>query len=205
MLLPVGAAIVAGAIALGFADDTIYQRTARRVSPNESRSLEKADTMALIMHAQRDNNSKPAGRRTNKGMERVLVAHYHRFCPQEVWTPSVNLYEDDRQYVVIADLAGVKWDSIDIRVDDKGVLALSGCRSVPEVPVPAGQVKLHLMEIDYGSFCRSLDLPDDAYIQAIPDALYKSGFLYVSIPKRAPATGRRTAVKVPGHNGKKHC
>jgi HSP20 family molecular chaperone IbpA len=160
--------------------------------------------MTTTMNAQRDNNSKLVSRRVNKSTDRVLITHYHKFCTQEAWTPPINLYEDDRQYVVIADLAGVKCDSIDIRVDETGVLALSGARDIPETPAPAGRVKLHLMEIDHGLFCRSLELPDDANIQAIPDAIYKCGLLYVSIPKKIMAVHGRTVKKVPGLDGLKH-
>ena len=167
------------------------------------KKLEKADSMAIMMHAQRDSSFKSTSRRITRWVDHAFV-NYHKFCPAEAWAPLINIYEDDKLYVVVADLAGVKWDSIEIRVDEKGVMVISGCRNMPETPSPSGRIKLHLMEIDYGAFCRSIDLPEDADIQAIPEALYKAGFLYVSIPKKTQAKNTRTVRKISGNGSGKH-
>src|SRR5688500_12055176 len=90
---------------------------------------------------------------------------YFNFCPSETWTPSVNLYETDHAYVVCVDLAGVDKEKIDIEVLDNQ-LTLKGTREVPMMPAaadesanPSGRrLRVHLMEIDHGSFCRQVEL-----------------------------------------------
>lgn len=143
----------------------------------------KRQNMTLLTHAQRETDVQSVSRRMTKWMDRVFALNYHKFCPAEAWTPSINLYEDDKQYVVVADLAGVKGEAIDVRVESRGMMVLSGSRDMPEIPSQHGQVRLHLMEIDHGSFCRSLELPADADLDSI-EANYRAGFLYVSVAKK---------------------
>ena len=139
--------------------------------------------MTLLMKAQHEDEFESMAKRMGKWVHRALGANYHRFGPAEAWNPAINLYEDDEQYHIIVDLSGVKPDKIDIRVDEKGVLMLEGVRDMPDVPCPAGSIKMHLMEIDQGPFCRSLDLPDDADIDNI-EATYKTGLLWIRVPKK---------------------
>ena len=58
---------------------------------------------------------------------------YYSFYPNETWTPSVNLYETDKAYVVCVDLAGVEKKKIDIEVVDQR-LTIKGNRAVPVCP-----------------------------------------------------------------------
>ncbi len=135
------------------------------------------------MKAQHENEFESVSRKMNKWVNKVLGVNYHKFCPAEAWTPSINLYEDDVQYLIVADLAGVKGEEIDLNVDEKGMLVLVGNRDMPDIPSPIGSVRLHLMEIDHGHFCRTLDLPEDANVDKI-EATYKCGFLWIRVPKK---------------------
>src|SRR6476620_11033936 len=121
-------------------------------------------------------------RQANKLMEQMQKS-YFSYCPSETWTPSVNLYETAESYLVCADLAGVDKEKIDVEVVEQ-VLKLKGTRTVPTYedgagntvpqPSPTGggtaagtaastehrRVRIHLMEIDHGSFCREVELPE---------------------------------------------
>jgi HSP20 family protein len=116
---------------------------------------------------------------------------YYNFAPSDTWTPSVNLYETSGSYMVCVDLAGVDKEKIDLEVAD-GRLKLRGSRAVPTCePVANGddraepeskKVRVHLMEIDHGSFSREVELPPDIQRDQI-NATYRNGMLWIEIPK----------------------
>ncbi len=116
-------------------------------------------------------------------------AGYYSFYSGEAWTPSVNLYESERAYIVCVDLAGVDKDKIDIEVQG-GVLTLRGRRAAPSDFDPecledgsGNKCRVHLMEIDHGAFARSVELPQDADRDKI-NARYRNGLLWIELPKK---------------------
>jgi len=125
-------------------------------------------------------------RHANKLMEQMQKGYYN-FCPSETWTPNVNLYETASHYLVCVDLAGVDKEKIDVEVTE-GRLKLRGTRQMPSygpggaTPDPHEKVRIHLMEIDHGAFCREVELPQDANRQRIA-ASYRNGMLWVEIPR----------------------
>ncbi|HEY8668310.1 MAG TPA: Hsp20/alpha crystallin family protein [Tepidisphaeraceae bacterium] len=123
----------------------------------------------------------------NKMMEQMQKGYYN-FCPSETWTPNVNLYETEGNYLICVDLAGVDKEKIDVEVAHQTV-TLRGHRSVPahdegEVPeIAGGKLRVHLMEIDHGAFSREVELPEDIERDKIV-ATYRSGMLWVALPKK---------------------
>ena len=150
----------------------------------------------MSMTATSDPPFSNLGRRANKMTEQMMQKGYFNFCPSETWTPAVNLYEHDDAYLVCVDLAGVDKEKIDVEVQDNQ-LTLRGTRHVPvpdDYRGPAGvsadaaaaaagrKPRVHLMEIDHGSFCRQVELPVDVLRDQIT-AQYVNGMLWVEIPK----------------------
>ena len=128
----------------------------------------------------------------SRWLERVLGPDYRRYRPRQSWSPAINFYEDAAAYFLVADLAGVQPDSINLRVA-KGRLVLQGQRLSPRPPVvkPGTRVgpkalRLHLLEIDHGPFHRTLELPEAVAADRI-EALYRNGLLWVKMPKGASA------------------
>jgi HSP20 family protein len=124
-------------------------------------------------------------------MQRVLEQMqmgFSNFCPSETWTPNVNLYENDTAYLVCVDLAGVEKDKIDVIVTDQK-LTLRGARHVPTPPpefgadARAARLRVHVMEIDNGPFCREVELPADVLHERIA-ALHVNGLLWIELPKK---------------------
>jgi HSP20 family protein len=114
---------------------------------------------------------------------------YYGFYPSDTWTPSVNLYETNGSYLVCVDLAGVDKDKIDVEVHENR-LKLKGTRAVPmkesggeeSAEHESKRVRVHLMEIDHGSFSREVELPQNVDHDKII-AEYRNGILWIEIPK----------------------
>ena len=113
---------------------------------------------------------------------------YYSFSPNETWTPNVNLYETERGYQVCVDLAGVEKEKIDIEVQNQRLI-IKGTRAVPIMARPSegsggnGRTRVHLMEIDHGSFSRVVELPQNV-AHAHITAEHKNGILWIEIPKK---------------------
>ena len=113
---------------------------------------------------------------------------FYGFMPAEVFTPNVNLYETDTEYQVCVDLAGVEKEKIDIVVIDSR-LHIHGSRAVPPCPAPQDcgdrepRMRVHVMEIDHGSFAREVELPEDVHKDRIT-AKYNDGLLWIQLPKK---------------------
>lgn len=124
----------------------------------------------------------------NRLMEQMQKGYYN-FYPGEIWAPAVNLYETESTYIVCVDLAGVDKEKIDLEIVDQH-LKLKGTRAVPTHPEPSQgediqtpRIRVHLMEIDHGAFCREVELPLDVIRDSIT-ANYRNGMLWIEIPKK---------------------
>ena len=135
------------------------------------------------MLPQSEDQFSVVARQMGKWIEHVLGPGYQQYCPAETWAPPINLYESTSHYFVVVDLAGVRSEEIDLRVDNK-VLVLSGRREVPMPAEATGQVQLHLMEIDHGHFYRRMQLPGEVDVAAMPPASYGGGYLWIRLPRK---------------------
>lgn len=132
-------------------------------------------------------------RQMNQVVENALGRQFFGFSPTEAWRPSVNLYETQEAFLICVDLAGMDKNQIDVQVD-KGTLTVRGRRQSPMPPEGARPVAVHLMEIDHGTFCRSVEVPANVHEDQI-SATYHQGMLWVTLPKAIP--GKRPE-SVPG-------
>ncbi len=109
------------------------------------------------------------------------------------WIPAMDLVEEGERFVLRLDVPGVSEDEVKIELSEN-VLTISGERkSEREI----GQNASHRMEREWGSFSRSLTLPDGIDADAI-DAHYDKGVLEVRIPKPEVRKPRRVAINVGG-------
>ncbi len=94
------------------------------------------------------------------------------------WNPSADVFEEDGQYVIKAELPGV--DRKDIHVDvENGVLVLKGERTEDK---ELKEENYYRKERAYGNFQRSFALPEGVDTDAIK-ADYKDGVLKITVPK----------------------
>jgi HSP20 family protein len=94
------------------------------------------------------------------------------------WTPAVDIKETEKEYLVKAELPGVKREDVKVSLED-GVLMIEGERR--QEKDTEGE-KTHRVERFYGTFCRSFTLPEYADAKAIR-AESKDGVLKVHVPK----------------------
>lgn len=107
------------------------------------------------------------------------------------WSPQVDITEDDKEYLIKADLPEMKKDEIKVDVEE-GVLTISGERKTEK---EEKNKKFHRIERSYGSFERCFTLPDDADGTKIK-ADFKDGVLKVHLPKNPVAKPKAIEVKV---------
>ena len=136
--------------------------------------------MRIGMQASEDQYSAVTGE-MKRLMEQVLGPGYRQFAAGESWSPAVNVYEDAVAYHVVVDLAGVCPEEIQLQVEGR-TLMLTGERHTPRPPEDQGVECMHLMEIDHGTFCRTVDVPASVHVDQI-NATYRSGLLWVCLPK----------------------
>ena len=107
------------------------------------------------------------------------------------WAPLVDITEDEKEYVIKAELPEVKKEDVKLTVHDD-VLSISGERKYEKEE--KGK-KYHRVERAYGSFTRSFTLPEDADASKVA-ADYKDGVLKVYLPKSEKAKPKSIEVKV---------
>ena len=107
------------------------------------------------------------------------------------WSPEVDIIEDEKEYLVKADLPEMKKEEIKINVDN-GVLFISGERKAEK---EEKNKKFHRIERSYGSFMRSFMLPEDADGAKV-SAEFKNAVLQVHLPKNPVAKPKTIEVKV---------
>lgn len=107
------------------------------------------------------------------------------------WSPLVDITEDDKEYIVKAEIPEMKKEDIKINVHDD-VLSISGERKYEKEE--KGK-KYHRVERAYGSFMRSFTLPEDADGSKV-NAEYKEGVLKVHLPKSEKAKPKAIEVKI---------
>ncbi len=106
------------------------------------------------------------------------------------WAPSVDVREEDKRFVIEADIPGVDPKAIEINMD-KGVLSIRGERKAGK----DGDGKYTRIERTHGVFHRRFALPDSANADAIR-ATGKHGVLEIEIPKRPEAAPRKIDIEV---------
>ena len=96
------------------------------------------------------------------------------------WSPSSDISETDKEYVIRIDLPAVKKEDVKVTLD-QGVIAISGERK--QHTDDKGE-KFHRVESFCGNFERSFSLPDNVDADAV-SCDSKDGILTVHIPKIA--------------------
>jgi HSP20 family protein len=107
------------------------------------------------------------------------------------WSPEVDISEDDRGYLLKADLPEMKKEDVKVTVEN-GVLSVSGERKSEKEDQ---KKKFHRIERSFGNFRRSFTLPQDADSTKVT-ADFHDGVLKVHLPTTPIARSKAIEVKV---------
>lgn len=105
---------------------------------------------------------------------------------QDTWVPAVETEEEDNDYLVRAELPGMKGDDVNVELSGHE-LRING-----EVAENAGNGKT--LRQRHGKFAYHMSLPADADMDKA-DAQMSDGVLTVRLPKAVQARSRKIAIK----------
>jgi HSP20 family protein len=96
----------------------------------------------------------------------------------ETWQPQLDIWETEKEWVILADLPGVKDEDLQVEVEENQLI-IRGKRETKGFP---DGCRASLIERSQGCFYRLFTLPDDSRQDGIQAEL-KQGVLTVSIPR----------------------
>jgi HSP20 family protein len=114
-------------------------------------------------------------------------------APARRFAPATDLIESDTHYILRADLPGLSEDDVNIELDGN-VLSVSGERKSEHEHRGHGYYRV---ERSYGSFRRSLRLPDGVDAETIK-ATFDKGVLEISVPKPEQAKPHKVQITAAG-------
>jgi len=135
--------------------------------------------------------------RSNAGLESQVNRMFHELFGRSqesnltTWAPAVDIFENEHELTVKADLPDVKPEDLDIRVENN-ILTIRGERKFEKKVDEKNYLRV---ERSYGSFARSFSLANTVNSEAIK-ADYKDGVLTLTIPKREEAKPKQIKVNV---------
>jgi HSP20 family protein len=107
------------------------------------------------------------------------------------WTPAFDVYEEKDNYVVKAELPGMKKEDISVSIEG-GDLVISGERKSES---KSDGAEIYRAERYFGKFQRSVSLPATVSAKDVR-AEYKDGVLTVTLPKSEESKPKQIEVKV---------
>jgi len=139
----------------------------------------------------------PLGRWIDEAFNRRFSGHPGFKFPElrlpwsDELSPHVDIYEDEKEVIVKAELPGMKKADIDINISDD-MITISGEKKAEEKVEKKNYFR---MERSYGSFTRKLHLPA-ATISDKAKATFTEGVLEIRIPKTAEAQAKVRKIRV---------
>ncbi|RJP23243.1 MAG: Hsp20/alpha crystallin family protein [Candidatus Abyssobacteria bacterium SURF_5] len=106
------------------------------------------------------------------------------------WAPAVDVYEDENNIFVKAELPGLTDKDIDVNVIDSN-LVIKGEKKKEE---ERKEKNYYRIERTYGAFQRSIPLPTAVDTEKVK-ASFKSGILEIEMPKKEEAKPKQIKVK----------
>ncbi len=143
----------------------------------------------------RKSNTVPDVRTLRSSMDR-LFDNFFSLSPVEFfdseWLPAVDMYDDDKNVYIKADVAGIDEKDLNVSIQDN-IMTISGERLEERKETRnRGSV---ISERRMGSFSRSISLPDSIKNDNIKAEL-KKGVLTVTLPKEKPAESKEIRIDV---------
>lgn len=108
------------------------------------------------------------------------LSPFSTFLTPQAWSPFCDVRETDKEIIVEVEVPGVKKEDIRVSLEDD-VLIIAG---ETKKEVSDKREKVHRVERTYGSFTRSLQLPEGLIEKEQIRCKYDNGICRITIPKR---------------------
>jgi HSP20 family protein len=108
-----------------------------------------------------------------------------------MWSPQIEVSEDDGHLIVRADLPGLKKEDVNVEISN-GMIMISGERKQEHEDKRKGYYR---SERSYGSFSRAIPLPEDAKIDDAK-ASFNDGVLEITVPAPQAQKKQRKQVQI---------
>ena len=108
---------------------------------------------------------------------KMIIQQFSEPEQENIWVPAVDIEEKDGQYLIMADLPGVKEEDINVSLKN-GYLVINGQR---QRDCSEGEKRQFMGERYYGRFERVFKLPEGVKEIEIKKE-YKDGILFITIP-----------------------
>ena len=108
---------------------------------------------------------------------------------------SLDVIENDEEFVVKADVAGIDPEDIEITYTDNN-LSIKG-EMTQEREEEGEESRYHLRERRYGTFSRTISMPGTVDVESI-QAETKNGVLKIHLPKKEEVKPRKIEIKGSG-------
>jgi HSP20 family molecular chaperone IbpA len=131
-----------------------------------------------------------AKKETHAGEKSVVVAPPSEQARELVFKPSVDIFENEREIILVADMPGVAADDMTIEFHN-GLLTIAGNVR----PWENAEESDILVEFEIGRYARRFRLPEAVDHEKI-DARYTDGALRLTLPKLESSLPRNIEVKV---------
>lgn len=147
--------------------------------------------------ARRENPVNELSREMNRLFEDFFgdfdLAPFGGFGQAGDFSPSVNVHEDDNQFVVSAELPGIDEKDVEISLDNN-YLTLKGQKNQENEEKGKNYYR---SERRYGSFQRTIPLSAEIDQDKV-EAEYKKGVLKITLPKTPEAKSKKKKIAVKG-------
>jgi len=118
-----------------------------------------------------------------------------RLGSNKFWEPRIDLTEDEGNYYLKLELAGVRSEDLQLLyLPDRHSMLIRGVRKEDDEDA-CSRTGAHQLEIYYGKFEREVELPDCPIEPSQVRAQMRNGFLYVLVPK-AKLAYRHTKISI---------
>jgi HSP20 family protein len=116
---------------------------------------------------------------------------YRRARPRLYARANMDVKETDKEIVIEAELPGMEEKDVSLTLQE-GVLTVQGEK---KIEYDEDKENDHMMERRYGSFQRSLRLPDTVDEDKV-EARFENGVLRITLPKRPEAGGAQRKIEI---------
>jgi HSP20 family protein len=106
----------------------------------------------------------------------------------------IDVSENDKEYVVKAEMPGARKEDIHVSVDGSYVSIGAEVREEKKETKKGNGERALIHELRYGSMSRAFTLPHEVDEKGA-DARFENGILSLTLPKRGPTTSKTIAIK----------